>query len=328
MSVGSAAAVFLAILLMDKPNDRDTGIYNTPQLSVEEAVVSPSSSVTESKSNPIQEYPATVKISERETVRPQQTVTSNDIKEDKRIGNVVEDNLIAENLEPKKENLPEQIDSPENVDNRVICDNEVDRQRAHRSFYGSLVLTAGQSPMAGIDEPVSFATRSSSESSSYYHTYYPPVKVGITFNLPVADRISINTGLIYSLYMTKYSYGMPMQRGESILYAHYIGIPVQVNWHYLSTNRLDLYIGAGVEKDFFLGATLSGSHLKKDAGIVSLQCNAGAQFNISKRIGLYLEPSVNWATPSDKRLIEIYPNDHPLSFMVTGGVRVNLADSF
>lgn len=191
-----------------------------------------------------------------------------------------------------------------------------------RNIYGSISLAAGQLPYVGGSTIIS--PNSPTMPPQYSHTHYLPIKAGLSATIPLSERISITSGVDYSLYTSSYTYRISSSTwGENIQYAHYLGIPLSLNWKFASTKAFDFYIGTGAEIDFFMGATLAGSHINRDGGIFSLMGTGGMQWNISKQIGLYLEPSINWATPSSNRIMETYLTEHPLTFLVAAGLRFN-----
>ncbi|MBP5548966.1 MAG: hypothetical protein J6X63_00615 [Bacteroidales bacterium] len=49
----------------------------------------------------------------------------------------------------------------------------------------------------------------------------------------------------------------------------------------------------------------------------------GVQLNISKRIGIYMEPEFSW-TKTAGRVLDTYRSKHPFMFSATAGLRLNL----
>ena len=201
--------------------------------------------------------------------------------------------------------------------------NVVKPAPARRRITGSILVAAGQLPAAGGGTASLFAPKTS--PSGYSHTHYLPVKAGITASVPISNKISITTGINYSLYMSSYTYRIsPTQFGENLQYVHYLGIPVCLNWKFVSTGSFDFYAGAGVEKAFFFFFFLAGSKIKKDGGYLSLLGSGGVQWNASKLIGLYLEPSMSWSFMPEPRITETYLTEHPFTFLIATGIRINL----
>lgn len=150
-----------------------------------------------------------------------------------------------------------------------------------------------------------------------------PLKVGLSVRIPVTERWSITTGLDYSLYASRYTFSGIDERLQR---AHYLGIPVRLDWTLASGRWFDVYLGGGAEGDYCVAATVNGHRTRKDGFNFSLLGAGGIQFNISRRAGLYVEPSLSWTIPSDSRVLETWRSAQPLAFSVAAGVRITLGD--
>ena len=113
--------------------------------------------------------------------------------------------------------------------------------------------------------------------------------------------------------------------GEKIQNAHYIGIPVRLDWTLASGRWLDVYLGGGLEADYCLGATLAGERIAKDGFGLSLLGAGGIQLNLTKQIGLYVEPEISWTIPSESRVLQTYRSDNPVMFSLTSGIRFSIS---
>ena len=148
-----------------------------------------------------------------------------------------------------------------------------------------------------------------------------PLKVGLSTRIPVSGRFGLTTGIEYSMYSSSFTYTLS---GDKKQVAHYVGIPVRLDWTFISTGWFDAYLGAGVSGDVCVGATLAGEKIKRDGLAVSLLGAGGVQFNVARRVGLYLEPELSWTIPSDAQILRTYRSDHKGMFSVSGGLRINL----
>ena len=151
--------------------------------------------------------------------------------------------------------------------------------------------------------------------------YYFPVKVGLSVGIPIAERWRITSGLQYSRYTSSFTFSLS---GEKTQYAHYLGVPVRLDWLFASGRWLDLYVGGGLEGDLCVGATFDGRDIEKDGIGLSLLGAGGIQFNPVRRIGLYVEPGFSWTIPSEKHMLNTYRSENPFMFSVSAGVRLNL----
>ncbi|MCQ2115086.1 MAG: hypothetical protein MJZ07_02665, partial [Bacteroidales bacterium] len=87
---------------------------------------------------------------------------------------------------------------------------------------------------------------------------------------------------------------------------------------------MDVYVGAGGSADFCVAAFDAGQKIAKDGVGFSLIGAGGIQFNISKNLGLFLDPTFSWNIPSDNRKLDTYRSDHPFMFTVSTGLRVTV----
>ena len=157
------------------------------------------------------------------------------------------------------------------------------------------------------------------EVDHFTHTF--PFKGGLSVGIPVSDRLRITTGLEYSLYQTRVSF---TKSGEKKQAAHYLGVPLRLDWTLASNRWLDVYVGGGASGDWCVGATLAGKEIPRDGFSFSLLGAGGVQFNMTRHLGLYVEPEISWTLPSEKRVLETYRSAHPFLFSVATGLRINL----
>ena len=156
-------------------------------------------------------------------------------------------------------------------------------------------------------------------SQEIAHTHRKPLVVGLSVKFPVSEKIGITTGLEYSLYSSSFQY----PTGEKTQLVHNLGVPVRLDWAFVSSRWLDAYWGAGVKGDLCLGATLNGESIGKDGPAFRLLGAGGIQFNATRNVGFFVEPEVSWTLPSDRRVLSTYSSEHPWMFMVATGVRIN-----
>ena len=146
-----------------------------------------------------------------------------------------------------------------------------------------------------------------------------PLKVGLSAWIPVGDRLYVSTGLDYSRYQSELKYS---RSGERKQLAHYLGVPVRLDWVFASGKRFDVYVGGGLEGEFCVGASLGGKEISKDGFKLSLLGAGGVQMNLTQRLGLYVEPQLMWRIPTDNNALATYRSAHPLMFAVSSGLRI------
>ena len=151
-------------------------------------------------------------------------------------------------------------------------------------------------------------------------THYLPVKAGLSASFALSDRLNVTTGLEYSLYLSRFKSLSETEWQQ----AHYIGIPVRLDYTLLSYKGLDFYLGGGMEADYCLAALRAGKDIEKDGWSFSLLGAGGVQYRFTKKLGVFMEPQITWTIPSENRVLETYRTDHPFMFSVATGLRVNL----
>lgn len=166
-----------------------------------------------------------------------------------------------------------------------------------------------------------------------------PVRTGLSFAYRINDRLSIESGLLYTLLTSDLKYGSESHYIAGQQKLHYIGVPVNARYRVLSWRAFDLYASAGVlaekcvsgkvERDFVLDNHTTQSE-NEDVTVKPLQwsvnASAGLQFNITRAIGLYAEPGVSCYIDNGSPVETIY-NERPLNFNLNVGLRFTLGDN-
>ena len=147
--------------------------------------------------------------------------------------------------------------------------------------------------------------------------HHLPARIGLTASLPVSDKIRFVSGLEYFLYSSEFNY---VKSGVKHQLAHYIGVPLRIDWVPVSIGRADIYLGGGLEGNFCVAASQSGQKINKDRPTLSLVGACGAQYRITDNFGIYLEPVLSW-TPGTFDKLETYSTEHPLMLSVSIGLR-------
>lgn len=148
-----------------------------------------------------------------------------------------------------------------------------------------------------------------------------PLKAGLSVRAPVSEKLYLTTGLEYSRYVSTYTYSLS---GNHKQVANYLGIPLRMDWTFVSNRWLDLYLGGGIEAEWCLGAKLDGHSIGKDKFNMSLLGAGGLQLNVTKNIGIYVEPEVSWKMTLEDPVLATYRTEHPLMFAVATGIRLTI----
>lgn len=78
-----------------------------------------------------------------------------------------------------------------------------------------------------------------------------PLSFGMTLSKTIIDRLSVETGLVYTYLFSKAKNSNNIYNNEETQQFHYLGIPLQLNYNVFNINKLNVYasLGGMVEKD-------------------------------------------------------------------------------
>ena len=145
-------------------------------------------------------------------------------------------------------------------------------------------------------------------SDSYQHDM--PVSFGVSARIMLSKRFSINTGLNYTLYssMRERSYSSSEVTERERQNVHYLGIPLRCDWLVVNRRYFTFYMGVGAQVDKCVYARVGNERLHENDFLFSLTGAAGLQYNITNKIGLYLEP--DFSLRLNEGTLETYRHDH------------------
>ena len=158
-------------------------------------------------------------------------------------------------------------------------------------------------------------------SDSFRHEL--PISFGLSARIFLTDRLAINTGLSYTRYSSlrsRFSYDTN-DLHKDWQYAHYLGIPVRLDWMVVNKKHFNLYLGAGLQADKCVYAIAGNERLYEREVLFGLNGAMGLQVNIVPMVGLYIEPEVSYAL--NKGSIETFRSDEPFVITARGGLRFN-----
>ena len=170
-------------------------------------------------------------------------------------------------------------------------------------------------------EPARMMMRSKSSYTEKY-SHEIPKSFGVSARFHITDKLSINTGLTYTRYASDrtriFSYSDYQNDRQ---YVHYLGIPVRLDWMIVNRKHFNYYLGAGVQADKCIYATVGGERLHEKEVLFGLSGAMGLQFNIVPMVGLYFEPDISYSL--NEGSIQTYRSREPFVVTVRGGLRFN-----
>lgn len=153
-----------------------------------------------------------------------------------------------------------------------------------------------------------------------------PIVVSAGFRYNFTSRWGIESGLSYTLLSSDW-----FSAGKVNVYQklHYIGIPLRVNYNILNSRFFTLYASAGGMMEKCVHAEM-GKRNGTYTGPESLSCKPfqwsvsaamGAQFNIIRQLGLFVEPGVSYFF-DDGSEYQTIRKEYPFNFNLNLGLRV------
>ena len=147
-----------------------------------------------------------------------------------------------------------------------------------------------------------------------------PVDLGLSLRVPIAGRLSLTTGVEYSqCHSTKTQYHITRDQ-----YAHYLGVPLRMDWSFLQQEHWDLYAGAGIKTDWCPAATFDGQPIRRNPFVFSAQLAGGVEYRITRLVGVYIEPRLSWFPQTREAPFETYRTLLPVTFNMAAGLRFTL----
>ena len=120
----------------------------------------------------------------------------------------------------------------------------------------------------------------------YHHS--PPLTLGLSIGYGINDRLSIVSGVDYAFCKSE----VTSKIDDSIKdqKAHYLGIPLHLDWSPLKKERFSFYIGAGAEAWSCLHATVGGQTQKDHSVYLAAICLGGFKYEPVRNVGLFVQP--------------------------------------
>ena len=160
-----------------------------------------------------------------------------------------------------------------------------------------------------------------------------PFTFGISVTKSISDRLSLETGLQYSILKSRFTIGEGGDSAATRQKIHYLGVPLRVSYKWMDYKRLSAYASAGVTLHVPVYSKLVGSADNDWKRIIfgdkrfspPLQWQTGAsvgvQYEFAPNTSLFVEPTVNWLIPSGDETHTIW-TEQPVMFTCPFGIRI------
>ena len=158
--------------------------------------------------------------------------------------------------------------------------------------------------------------------------HHAPVSVGLQVAFGIAPRLSLSTGLVYTRTSSDFYPYAPSSSYNVHQVLHYVGIPVGLNYEFWQSGGFHAYVMAGAEADYNLKNDTEEEGVKKenakrDRVQFSGKASLGAQYDITPKVGLYIEPGAKYYFDNGSHVENTF-KDKKLNFNLQFGLRFNL----
>ena len=158
--------------------------------------------------------------------------------------------------------------------------------------------------------------------------HHAPVSVGLQVAFGIAPRLSLSTGLVYTRTSSDFYPYAPSSNYNVHQVLHYVGLPVGLNYEFWQSGGFHAYVMAGAEADYNVKNDTEEEGVKKenakrDRVQFSGKASLGAQYDITPKVGLYIEPGAKYYFDNGSHVENTF-KDKKLNFNLQFGLRFNL----
>ncbi|WP_010251527.1 porin family protein [Myroides injenensis] len=164
-----------------------------------------------------------------------------------------------------------------------------------------------------------------------------PITASISVGYQLTDKWTVSSGLSYTKLSSELKSGTPSSRVLSEQDMHYLGIPLQISYKVIGSGNFSLYGAAGglfeksvsgeVKTRYVVDEKVIDSdkkNLNENTIQVSVNGGIGAEYMITKHLGFYVEPGVQYHIKNSSEIGTIY-KEKPFSFNTKVGIRLLFA---
>lgn len=147
---------------------------------------------------------------------------------------------------------------------------------------------------------------------------------GFSVRRQLTQRFAIETGINYTQLSSDVTLGHPNETkiDEINQKLHYIGIPLSLNIMLIERNHWQLYASAGGSAERCVAAYLGDDSFYINAWQWSINGALGGQYSLSKHLGVFLEPTINYYF-DDHTNIPSIRKERPCNFNLRLGLRLS-----
>ena len=260
---------------------------------------------------------------------------------------------VAESTEPQditpsgKDEVSQEVKNDKEAEDIAAQWARISNEGQHRTSGLKIGSLYAQGGVGGNDSNISYGGNGISRmapgagsadagiSETSASTYGVPFTIGLGVSFPVSEKLSIGTGLGYSLltrsFTGSYTGGGETYNGSIFHNVSYVGVPVNAYYKLIGTRDglMDVYAWGGGSAEICVANNYrlvnAQSRLINDkAGAFqfSATLGVGIQFKVSDKLGIYLDPAVRYYFHGNQP--KSVRTDKPFMFNFDAGLRFNL----
>ena len=156
-----------------------------------------------------------------------------------------------------------------------------------------------------------------------------PIRFGLKIGYQLSERWALQTGITYTYLYSEFTL-VNRQQPTIEQRLHYVGIPLGISYQIWKNSNFRMYASAGAAAEKCVKNSQesgdSKSNLQSDSAPPlqwSVNAALGAEYQPTKQLGIYLEPSLGYYF-KDNTPLEHYYKEHPLSPAIEFGRRWHL----
>ena len=152
--------------------------------------------------------------------------------------------------------------------------------------------------------------------------HHIPLRLGLSLQYQLNNRLALISGISYTYLESEFNYPQHNDLNFNQRLS-YLGIPVGLSWKVWSTDHLNIYLSGGTLLEKCVKADVSEGEINIRPWQWSINAAAGVEYNFTRQLGVYLEPSLGYYF-SDGTKLEHYYKEHPLAPSLQFGLRLHL----
>ena len=146
-----------------------------------------------------------------------------------------------------------------------------------------------------------------------------PLSFGFSVRKNLGRGFSAESGLSYTYLASDVIFEGSSETFSQKL--HYVGIPIRANWSFVDTKRFTAYVSTGSSVEKCIYGKIDAENQTVKPLQLSVMGMVGAQYNASKRIGLYIEPGISYFF-NDGSDVQTIRKENPCNFTLQAGIRL------